>query len=327
MDGTNERVFTGKFTLSRSKIFILRTCLTFQQEHTDEFRDFIDFVVNVPPKYTPPVVPPAYATPTTILARLSQSSREGFPSLPYLIDQPRAFASLVMMWDKWYPMYRQKYPGTRLDGDLARFHSTCLNIRERMRECVEKAENAERPSSSLSMRWEEVAERVAATSPVWTSQGGLHPPMWPAPNSNGDRNASSKFNSTKGHKILGVGNVCGTSVDDGVIGNGWEGPNMHNLLTKKTLSEFVGGFRKKVQGKAEKEKEKEREKEREQRELEKEREKEEKKEKERLKREARKEASKEVAGEWRFVAVADGHPHGHGHHDYSDIPYLKGRDR
>ena len=24
-----------------------------------------------------------------------------FPSLPYLIDQPRAFASLVMMWDNY----------------------------------------------------------------------------------------------------------------------------------------------------------------------------------------------------------------------------------
>lgn len=47
------------------------------------------------------MVPPAYATPLTILSRLSQSSREGFPSLPYLIDQPRAFASLVMMWDNY----------------------------------------------------------------------------------------------------------------------------------------------------------------------------------------------------------------------------------
>jgi len=168
-----------------------------------------------------PAVPPAYATPTTILTRLSQSSREGFPSLPYLIDQPRAFASLVMMWDKWYPIYRRKYPDTRLDGDLARFHSTCLNIRERMKECVEKAENAERPSSSLSMKWEEVVERVAANSPVWASQGGLNPPMWPVPHHSVDRNGGGKsFSSTKGHRILGMGSVGYTTVDDAVLGGG-----------------------------------------------------------------------------------------------------------
>ncbi|RPB24447.1 hypothetical protein L211DRAFT_164418 [Terfezia boudieri ATCC MYA-4762] len=306
----------------------------FLDEHTNEFRDFIDSVVDVPARYTPPAVPPAYATPTTILTRLSQSSREGFPSLPYLIDQPRAFASLVMMWDKWYPIYRRKYPDTRLDGDLARFHSTCLNIRDRMKECVEKAENAERPSSSLSMRWEEVAERVAANSPVWTSQMEFHPPMWPAPHHNTDRNGGGKgFSSMKGQKILGIGNAGHTTVDDTVLGGGgWEGPH---LLGKKTLSEIVGGFRKKVQGKGEKEKErdkdkdkdKEKEKEKEQRELEREREKEERKEREKLKKEARKESSREAVNEWRFTAVADGHPHGHGHHDFNDVSYYSGKDR
>lgn len=187
-----------------------------------------------------------------------------------------------------------------------------------MKECVEKAENAERPSSSLSMRWEEVAERVAANSPVWASQGGLHPPMWPVPV---DRTGGGKgFSSTKGHKILGMGNVGHTAADDAVLGGGgWEGPH---LLSKKTLSEFVGGFRKKVQGKGEKEKEKERdkdkEKEKEQRELEREREKE-KKERERVKKEAKKESSKEAVNEWRFIAVANGHTHGHGHSDFNVI--------
>ncbi|KAF8471191.1 hypothetical protein BDZ91DRAFT_791397 [Kalaharituber pfeilii] len=283
----------------------------FLTEHSDEFKDFIDSVINIPAKYTPPVVPPAYATPTTILSRLSQSSREGFPSLPYLIDQPRAFASLVMMWDKWYPIYRRKYPDARLEGDLARFHNTCLNIRERMRECVEKAENAERPSSSLSMRWEEVAERVTGSQPAWNGHGGDQPPIWPTTvNTNVDR--SGKFGSTKGHKILGMG-ASGGSIDDAFIGSGWDSGNGMHHLPKKMLSEFVGGFRKKVKGKEDKDREKESRRE-------KEREKEERKEREREKKEA-----KETRNELRFIAVADGYSHGHGHTQphYDDHLYYE----
>ena len=231
-----------------------------------------------------------------------------------------------MMWDKWYPIYRRKYPDTRLDGDLARFHATCLNIRERMRECVEKAENAERPSSSLSMRWEEVAERVATNSPAWSGLGGHHPTMWAPYNGSVDKNGGGKFGSTKGHKILGMGTAGGTSVDDGFIGGGsWEsGTSVHYLTKKKTLGGFVGGFRKKVKGRDDRDKEKEKEKEekkekekdREQREREREKEKEEKRERERERKEAR--------GELRIVAVADGHSHGrgHGNQPYDDFSYF-----
>ena len=220
-----------------------------------------------------------------------------------------------MMWDKWYPVYRRKYPNTRLDGDLARFHSTCLNIRERMRECVEKAENAERPNSSLSMRWEELAETVAASSPAWGSQGTPHPPTWPVVN-NGDKYGSGRFGSSKGHKILGMGNIGGTSLDDGVIGSGWEGPNGTHY--RKTLSEFVGGFRKIVKGRDDKDKEKEKE----LRETEKEKGREEKRERERLRKDVKKEASKEVGSELRFVAVADG---SHVGYHYDDLSYYDHR--
>lgn len=40
----------------------------------------------------------SYTTPMTIMRRLPPTSREGFPSLPYLIDQARNFADLVSLW-------------------------------------------------------------------------------------------------------------------------------------------------------------------------------------------------------------------------------------
>lgn len=41
---------------------------------------------------------------------------------------------------------------------MREFEIACERIEERVRECVAKAEVAERPGSGLSERWEEVAE-------------------------------------------------------------------------------------------------------------------------------------------------------------------------
>ncbi|KAF3932109.1 hypothetical protein ABW20_dc0106997 [Dactylellina cionopaga] len=122
-----------------------------------------------PPEVHSFQVPPSYATPITIQARLQQASKEGFPSLPFLIDQPRAIGRLVQMWLSTQEEARQ--PKKPLTGDVLLFHEMCLHLKERMTICVERAENAERPSSSLSNRWEAVAESVASsassTTAVW----------------------------------------------------------------------------------------------------------------------------------------------------------------
>ncbi len=83
----------------------------------ESFKHFIDEICYVPPPVTgssfsggaasSPTYPPgvvsaethlSYTTPMTIMHRLPPTSREGFPSLPYLIDQARAFAELVQLW-------------------------------------------------------------------------------------------------------------------------------------------------------------------------------------------------------------------------------------
>ena len=169
-----------------------------------------------------------------------------------------------------------------------------------MKECVDQAETAERPNSSLSSRWEEVAEKVAVNSPIWMGQPGLHPPMWPAPNA-GDR-VSGKFGSMKGHKILGVGSGGGVTVEE----SGWEG-GVH-YLSKGKISEFVGKFGKRVKGsgdKGDREKEREEKKER-------------GKGRDREKREW-KEKEKEGRAEWRFVAVGGGGDIGAGEEKGSSV--------
>ncbi|PWW72423.1 hypothetical protein C7212DRAFT_232504 [Tuber magnatum] len=186
--------------------------------HSAEMKSFVDAITTIPSSpYPTESVPPSYATPITILSRLSQPSKEGFPSLPYLIDQPRAFASLVSMWQKWYPVYRNKIPDYHLEGDLARFHKMCSDIQERIDICVSKAESAQRPSSSLSARWEEVAEK-ATGSPLL-----------------GPGQASFSTVPGKGHRVVGLPSTRGPEED-----------YHHSGVTRSKLSGFVGGFRKKV---------------------------------------------------------------------------------
>jgi hypothetical protein len=133
----------------------------FLSEHKAELKDFVDSVTSISPHLDKAIrsIPPSYATPITIHNRLSQASKEGFPSLPYLIDQPRAFAALVGMWEKFSPAATER--GSLPDA-LLRFDQVCANIRERMMDCIDKAEDAERPSSreSLEMKWQEVAEKA-----------------------------------------------------------------------------------------------------------------------------------------------------------------------
>ena len=77
-------------------------------------------------------------------------------------------ARLVTMWLKWHEVQVERNPNSfDLKGDLQRFHEICMHLKDRMALCVERAENAERPSSSLSTKWEEVAGAVAG-SPMFS---------------------------------------------------------------------------------------------------------------------------------------------------------------
>ncbi|KAK3112535.1 GTPase activating factor [Teratosphaeriaceae sp. CCFEE 6253] len=171
----------------------------FLGENRDSFKTFIDDICYVPtplstsvqsgsasssPTY-PAGVPSAethlsYGTPMTIMQRLPPTSREGFPSLPYLIDQARSFADLVQLWlEITSPIANPDGMGSNNgnkrhsdimhaiksgDGDLKAFHTLCVSLNTRTQECLNRAERAERPNSALSFRWEELINQLQSNS-------------------------------------------------------------------------------------------------------------------------------------------------------------------
>ena len=74
----------------------------FLSDHRESFKSFIDDVCTLSTTNSNDksanVSPTSYSTPLAIRNRLPLTSREGFPSLPYLIDQGREFAGLVELW-------------------------------------------------------------------------------------------------------------------------------------------------------------------------------------------------------------------------------------
>lgn len=135
--------------------------------HRQDFKDFIDQICTISADRGASAMPPSYATPLTIMNRLSQKgfSQEGFPSLPYLIDHARSFANLVNLWLSNSSAAARTIQET--DCDLLRFHELCVQLHQKTVDCLNRAERAERPSSRDSLEWEEV---VGKLDPFSTAQ-------------------------------------------------------------------------------------------------------------------------------------------------------------
>jgi hypothetical protein len=104
-----------------------------------EFRNFIDQICSVPLKAPTKAVSPSYATPIQMLGRLPATSREGFPSLPYLIDSAQRFANLVSLWlDHFSP---NSFESETVDQSLRDFHGACLEIQQRTSEAMKSIGN------------------------------------------------------------------------------------------------------------------------------------------------------------------------------------------
>lgn len=94
-------------------------------------RDFLDSVCAIPAERSTNLsAPVAYSTPITVLGRLSPIAREGFPSLPYLVDHARNFAALVKLW-----VDTNRAKTATYDGDLLEFHNLCLALHQRAVDC------------------------------------------------------------------------------------------------------------------------------------------------------------------------------------------------
>ncbi|KAL5321921.1 hypothetical protein ACEPPN_009885 [Leptodophora sp. 'Broadleaf-Isolate-01'] len=133
----------------------------FLARHRQGVKDFLDAVCDIPAERNNYALPASYSTPITILARLPPISREGFPSLPYLIDHARNFASLVKLWLDATTQYSTPQG---LEGDLLEFHKLCLNLQRRTDDCLLKAEQADRSADQLSLQWEDIVETLHSST-------------------------------------------------------------------------------------------------------------------------------------------------------------------
>ncbi|KAI9778425.1 MAG: hypothetical protein M1839_008071 [Geoglossum umbratile] len=201
----------------------------FLTAHRQQFKEFIDTMCSVSPELdVSSAIPPSYATPITILARLPPTSREGFPSLPYLIDHARAFAELVTLWLDC-PARTDKHQ--IMDGDVLGFHELCVGLQQRTKECLAKAEQAERPSSNFSFKWEDLLEQLEDHPPTQA-----HKPSF------------SLFPRQPNSRFMHINRIRDSSdleeAEEGVT----EARINHKPkdLTKHKLSGLVGGFRRKA---------------------------------------------------------------------------------
>ncbi|KAL8673619.1 MAG: hypothetical protein Q9168_001974 [Polycauliona sp. 1 TL-2023] len=129
----------------------------FLNTHRQELKTFVDTICAISPGHGTSPIPPSYATPITILGRLPGTSREGFPSLPYLIDQAKECSALV---DLWLDRSHDADDYENMSDELQSFNDMCEFLKDKAKHCVSRAEQAERPSGLLEPKWEELVEQM-----------------------------------------------------------------------------------------------------------------------------------------------------------------------
>ncbi|KAK7215030.1 hypothetical protein V2G26_003033 [Clonostachys chloroleuca] len=126
------------------------------------FKDYVDQICDVPVDHIVKTIPPGYSTPLTIMNRLSPTAREGFPSLPFLIDQARNYASLVKLWVDAKPAENSKK--VTIEGELLIFNDICFALQSRSDSCLAKDESLELSEFRPGMTTEELAEVLEQAS-------------------------------------------------------------------------------------------------------------------------------------------------------------------
>ena len=157
----------------------------FLAHHRQSFKNFIDQLCSVPTDRQPITVSASYSTPITILGRLSPQCREGFPSLPYLIDHQRNYAALVKLWLDAHHAYTPD--SLVFEGELQEFHTLCVGLQRRSDNCMAQVETF-RASEDESVVTDDLAENLDkaslleslsqsyAGSAVWAENDPYRPP-------------------------------------------------------------------------------------------------------------------------------------------------------
>ncbi|KAI8633978.1 Rho GTPase activation protein [Xylariaceae sp. FL1651] len=153
--------------------------------YRQSFKNYIDQLCSVSPDRNPITVPASYSTPIMILGRLSPRAREGFPSLPYLIDHQRNFAALVKLWLESH--HASAADSQIFEGELGEFHTLCVELQRRSDNCLAQVEMM-RAMENESVFTDDLTEGLEkaslmeslkqsyASSAVWTDNDPYRPP-------------------------------------------------------------------------------------------------------------------------------------------------------
>lgn len=117
---------------------------------TPEFKRFIDEICSWDPTQNVHHEP-QYQAAVQVKPRLSPLSREGLPTLPFLLDAPKSMATLIDLWVDNAP---SNIVDTGIDECVQNFHKTCLRIKQRTQECMGRAESAQEPNTELESQWQ-----------------------------------------------------------------------------------------------------------------------------------------------------------------------------
>lgn len=149
----------------------------FLTTHRSAFREFIDQVCGIPAERGPKSQPANYSTPLNVMGKLSVAGKEGFPTLPYLIDHPRSFASLVKLWTntRSADVMQQE----QADGELLVFSDICTGLQKRADACLGKVHRlraAEAVAQGIPIELVQSLEQATIVDPVSTPFANREPP-------------------------------------------------------------------------------------------------------------------------------------------------------
>src|SRR5699024_2070961 len=121
------------------------------------------------------------------------TSREGFPSLPFLLDHARSFASLIRIWLEAVPARLAELE--EVDPVLLKFNDTVVRLHQRTKDLLNTAEDAERPNGNLVDKWEELVDSTEQNATFYDENSSK--PTTPAPETAvaGPATVSSQRNS------------------------------------------------------------------------------------------------------------------------------------
>ena len=135
---------------------------------TPEFKTFVEDICAISSsQLSSATLEPQYAAPAQIKGRLPAASREGLPSLPYLLDYTKLLADLVDLWTSNAP---SRLPSNDSESPLTQFNTLCTELKARSKERLSSAELAEKPDGKLESKWQQILSEQQKRRNVFEQQ-------------------------------------------------------------------------------------------------------------------------------------------------------------